>query len=144
MSLQSTLATLIEARRTIMLPGAWTKQATARDKDGQPLGLANSRKACRWCSVGAVYRAGARAASGYVFDDVEALRALSQVIAPKGNPNESAVLSTVASFNDAEQTTHQDVLSLFDKAIADVRERIQRRYGLQATIAHAHSVCHGA
>lgn len=141
MSLKSTLATLIEARRIVSLPESWTKGVNCRDKDGEPLALATSRRACRWCVVGAVYRAGAKATSGSVFDDVEAIRLLSKVIAPNGNPNESADLNTVASFNDAERTTHQDVIGLFNKAIALQQERIQRHYGLQAAMAHTNAMC---
>lgn len=141
MTLKSTLSTLIEARRTIALPEHWTKGANARDQEGKALGTAVSRKACRWCATGAIYRANALSNEGSVFDDVEALRVLSSVIAPNGNPNESAVLNTITGFNDAENTSHADVLDLFDQAIECLRERIQRHYKLQSAIAHAHSVC---
>jgi len=135
MSLKSTLCVLVEARRLISVPGSWTKGAVARDKEGEALGLANSRRACRWCAVGAVYRAHAQISDGTVFDDVNALRALSEVIAPQGNPNESAWLNTISSVNDAELTRHKDVLDIFDAAISAVRKRMQQNRVEQAAVA---------
>lgn len=139
MSLQSTLNILIEAKRSISKSKHWTKGNNARNKDGDAC-HASARQACCWCTVGSIYRAAAKATDGSVFDDVQALRILSDVIAPNGNTGESAVLNTLTAFNDAERTTHADVMDLFDKGIAILRERIQRRLRLNAAIKNVDSL----
>lgn len=117
----STLSVLISARSLFNDLSRWTQGSEARDADGNALDSATSSNATCWCLVGAVRRSAAQETEGSVFDDVEALRVLSRVIAPRGNPCSSAVLSTVTSFNDAESTCLSDVLCLLDSAIVSMR-----------------------
>ena len=91
----------------------WTKSVSARNADGD-IELPTSPSAVCWCVVGASIRAhdDLRNAS-QVADD--ALSLLDHVVmAPNGHG--------VVAFNDAEETTHADVLAVICRASALVKE----------------------
>jgi hypothetical protein len=89
------------ARDRISAPGSWTKWALACDEDGHEVDE-DSPAARQWCMLGAYEEA--RSGSVYA-----ALRAV--VCAERGYEG-------LADFNDAPETTHADVLAVYDRAIA--------------------------
>src|SRR5690606_14362749 len=89
--------------------------------NGNGLETTTDPSATCWCLAGAVQHAFAHKTGGSLWDDVESIRVLSRMIAPNGNPSQSACLQTLVDYNDAEQTSHSDVLSLLDSAITSLR-----------------------
>ncbi len=85
---------LIRARARIEDPQHWTQGWQARDKFGSPVPT-RSRRAVRWCPIGAVN----------VESGVDAGRCIEDGPA------------RLASFNDKPGRTHAEVLALFDRAI---------------------------
>ncbi len=82
----------------------WTKGSFARNRSGR-LVLSWHVDAKKWCAMGALN------AEGPPFGNVQAaLDFLSRVL-PRN-------LGSVDVFNDAPETTKQDVLDLYDRAIA--------------------------
>jgi hypothetical protein len=97
------------ARALIADPKHWTQGELARDADGNPEDEYQPEAVC-FCSVGALMRA-----ARVVGDDLNEARfgAFTQV----GNITLDLRGLTIVEFNDAEDTTHADVLAVFDKAI---------------------------
>ena len=93
----TTLEILKAARAKIESPERWTRGCLARDEFGDevPPNLSVARK---WCLVGAC-------------DDIRALEILEDVLEEEGE-------EPPAAFNDDPRTTHDDILALFDRAIA--------------------------
>ena len=91
---------LIAARARISKPENWTQGTAARCSNGNPV-MASDVKACQWCSLGTI------ALTSYSESDPETAQ-LNMWRALK-NPG-------IAEFNDTH--THQEVLNVFDKAIA--------------------------
>lgn len=51
---RNTLAEVVEnAAWALMIPGAWTQDAAARDKHNQVVTF-DDPKACKWCAIGAI------------------------------------------------------------------------------------------
>ena len=93
-------------RELLSVPERWTKKADARDDMGRVV-FFDSDDAASWCLVGAVEH------------QCHRLRrprfALLNALKRRGG---IYPLMTLQEFNDAETTTHADVLALLDEAIA--------------------------
>lgn len=88
------------AKAKIEDPNRWTKGEYARDERGKPVNIASQEAVC-WCVLGAT------GWSGNVADKMLE-RALFGMSAH----------CDIDVFNDASETTHADVMALFDRAIA--------------------------
>jgi len=121
--LKDTLEVLVRAKARIQNPSQWTKGHFARSEDGAYADMNGAQAVC-FCGIGAVYRSSfdlfrSRADPQLCVDalplitaaDDEALIALGEVAHRRGFP-------TFSQFNDADATTHADVLEAFDEAIA--------------------------
>lgn len=100
---------LIAARALIDTPEKWTRHTFARNADGLPVNN-DSEKAVCFCIMGAVGRVTEcySAAITPWREMTNALREANAITANFGIPH----------FNDRFDTTHADVLALFDEAIA--------------------------
>lgn len=115
-SLVSTIATtplevLVKARNLISTPERWTQGAFARRADGTNTDV-DDPKATAWCSLGAVSKAG----GFYGIQETiisGAVKLLREVLRDR-----DARLTGIMCFNDADKTTHETVLKVFDEAIA--------------------------
>lgn len=100
---------LRKARELISDPERWTKGAFARNAQGASVSYRHDAATC-FCSVGAVERAAFKDG----VDDNQpisvALRALYR--------GKLYAIPSIAAFNDRDDTTHGDVLAMFDRAIA--------------------------
>lgn len=97
-------ALLTEARA--LLAQGWTQKASARDKDGNPVHTMHA-DACQFCAVGALLK---------VSDPVDFEASLDvethlYAALPEG-------FTSIVAFNDAKGRTQDEVLALFDLAIA--------------------------
>jgi hypothetical protein len=96
------------ARGLLSVEGVWIKGNASTDRKGQPVGYWDER-ACKFSLDGAILRCSYltnRGASGaYGF--------LKHTIHPKG-------ITTVASWNDATQTTLGAVIELLNRAILEL------------------------
>lgn len=97
----TTVEILRAARALIATPDQWTQGTVARDKNGRRA-HPESPAARQWCAAGACIATGAGIAAGC---------ALDAVARSKGH-------LFVTAFNDDPDTTHTDVLALYDRAIA--------------------------
>lgn len=102
---------LILARRKIEQPKGWTQENYAANKDG--LGVSYTDKAAMcFCSSGAVL-----ASSPSPTLEPESLKYLAYVVAgPSVKPE--LYPHVVIRWNDDSERTHQEVLAVFDAAIA--------------------------
>jgi hypothetical protein len=106
-------------------PSVWTKEVMARDKDGLPT-HPNSKRACKWCGMGAIRRA----ANDEVRTVFAARRAANEILSAREwsfgwdtqtvRPRPSM---SVEDFNDAESSSNEDVCSLFREAAQFIRDR---------------------
>lgn len=113
-----TLATLRAARALIADPARWCRGTEARDAQGFAVPGVSSVATC-WCAIGAVRSA----AGGYQWAD--AAYCLARALHPDA-PNGFAAehgIGEVESHNDDPETTHADVLAMFDTAIAALAAR---------------------
>jgi hypothetical protein len=95
------LQILREARASINAPEKWAKGTYARDMLGLPV-ESHDLRACSLCVVGAIERTGC--VGRLRQDAMSALR-------PDG-------WSSLDAWNDADGTTHADVMDRFDRTIA--------------------------
>lgn len=99
----------LSAMRNLLAdPKSWTQGASARNKWGG-VELSFSPSAVCWCLIGASARI-----DGRLFSDMRSIDAMIRAL-PDG-------FSDVVAFNDAETTTHADVLAVIDRAIALAKE----------------------
>jgi len=110
----SVLDVLRTARGLIENPENWTKGEIARNSDGK-ICAADGRGAVCWCSVGAVDRAWLRSENTDYSVQHQALTLLDRL----SGREDTEYCRPVAAFNDSPETTHADVLALFDHAIAE-------------------------
>ena len=123
---------LIDARALIAKESAWTKQSLAEkcinaDVKGKKLWSevhVSSLYAVRFCALGALERA----AHGLEINYSLPLRCLHDAI-PKDFPrhrNDGHVMETwtVTDYNDDHDRTHEEVLSVYDRAIELAKERV--------------------
>lgn len=112
--IKTALSVLRKARKILEPSGSWIKDVYAADKQGKGVEI-NSRKACKFCSLGA----GAKAAGGvHEFEFGPAYPYLDCAFAVAAG-NISAFLSggDVVTVNDAPSTKHLHVQMAFDFAI---------------------------
>ena len=100
---QTTLNILKRARILLTPPGAWTRRAFARGRDGE-LTTIGSETAVSWCSVGALE------ASAWGEDRWSAQNHLMSATNIYGE--------SLLMWNDNPGRTQEEVLAAFDKAIA--------------------------
>ncbi len=93
------------ARELLSDEKRWTKGALARDKDGHETGIAVDPDAVCWCAYGAIEHCNKEGYGAEI--------AMNRVVRGLGWPS-------IGAFNDADSTTHADVLALFDRAIASL------------------------
>ena len=101
-----TIEILRSARALIDAPEKWTKGTEARDASGRSVPF-NSPDAVCCCAVGALLGALHRAGND---GECVALRRLRKAL-PIG-------FADVVSLNDHPDTTHADIMAVFDRAIA--------------------------
>ena len=101
----NTIETLKAARALITKPKHWTRKFFARHKNGSPIG-ATERNAVCFCPAGAVE---------HVLGDKTPLWYECVSILDYHVPSP---YHCTFDFNDNRRTTHADVLSFFDRAIA--------------------------
>lgn len=101
----NTAELLIAAREKIAKPEHWTQKSSARRLDGTQT-IANDQQACAWCALGAIW----------CFEDVHSP---AEYFLCKARGWTGWVF--VADFNDNSETTHADILKLYDDAIALAR-----------------------
>ena len=101
---------LVKARSLIGNEECWVKGSLAEDHHGEEMYPTNPY-ACRWCLEGAIIKAADL--DGYeVKDNIPTpLEITVRVLHGTG------FIGFLDDFNDAEDTTHKDVLDLLDKAI---------------------------
>lgn len=92
------------AKALIDAPEKWTREAFARNAQGVPTIL---RKATCFCALGALDFAG-HVALAY---DESAEDLLKDAVPTR-------FMNSITAFNDHPDTTHADVMALFDRAIA--------------------------
>lgn len=104
---------LTDAKQLIVDPSHWTKGEYARNKEGFKV-ADSSDHACQYCAVGSLWRA-----SGFLRGEPDSDpvkgdlvdRACSVLLEAIGKKKGLSV------WNDLPETTHQDVINAFDKAI---------------------------
>ncbi len=92
---------VLRKARKLILKG-WTRQTFARDKRNEPVS-AQSKKACKFCAAGAIYR------SAGTIDVIAELEKLLP-------PNVNNLYPSLGTFND-RQSSKWPVVKLFDAAI---------------------------
>ena len=102
------LRILTEARKLIANPDAWTQGVAARGARGQE--SPDYYDAVAWCSSGAI-------------DHVCIEETLRNEM-DAGVWLEAHLPDTIATWNDAKNRTHAEVLAAFDSVIATIQERI--------------------
>lgn len=107
------LAVLRAARELIAVPAHWTKGVAAMNADGYEVDALCVDATC-FCTVGALNRATRtqEAAAERAYDLYKAARERLVNKALRG--------SGLVDFNDHPGTTHEDVLAMFDAAIAEL------------------------
>lgn len=109
-------ALLKKAKALISDPNAWIRGHAGTDKSGLPV-RANHPDACRWCALGALWKAA----------DYDTREAIYCEIVDAEVCLESALgvslITGIARYNDDPETTHTDVMSLYDRAIELAEKR---------------------
>ena len=102
---------LLAARALLTEPERWTKEWSARDREGGCTNAHDLAAVC-WCLVGAL------AVTCPTRTELGAQSPWVQVITALGMPGTDAVVE----FNDRPSTTHADVLAVLDAAVARLPE----------------------
>lgn len=89
----------------------WCKRAPARSKRGGIVNVA-SAEACQFCAIGAIAKV-AEANNGRFENNLVYSMALDHL-------SKQLDWKPITDYNDDPKTTHQDILSLFDKAIQEL------------------------
>ena len=102
---------LVLARRLISNPGHWCKDSMAKKKaSGRFVGCSVADwEACQWCATGAI---DASIPSDAWVPHIEGRREAWEIM---GNV---CSMDNMVEFNDHPETKHEDVLDVFDQAIA--------------------------
>ena len=98
---------LRRARELIATPEQWTQGVAARDDGGASVAYMDP-EACKFCMLGAVWRAGADAGIGALTEGVGARAEATLRASVRGH---------LADFNDHPKRRHATVLKAFDRAI---------------------------
>ncbi len=121
------------ARQLLAEPGVWIKQALATDKDGKRVAW-SSNQACHFCAMGAIVRAAnpegrAHTSVDEAENEVRACELLESIIGGGGEYPRSLSYywnssnTNLAAFNDRPDTTLEEMLAVFDKAIEEATKR---------------------
>lgn len=102
---------LIEARELIRDEKNWCKKVPARNKKGISV-YVDSPEACQFCALGALAKV-AEANHGRFENNLIYSMTLDYL-------SKQLDWRPITDFNDDPKTTHQDILSLFDKAIQEL------------------------
>lgn len=96
-----------EARRLLSDPERWTKGASARDRNGIPIGSLNHNATC-WCSFGAIDKVVNYNVllQGY---DIWLTKYLGK---------------SYIQYNDLSSTTHEDIMKMFDETIDLIKREL--------------------
>lgn len=116
---------LILAKAEITSPENWAKDYFARDELNKPIDVLDHR-ACKFCSMGAVHKALQRhSESTGVIERGQFARTarLFQFLEASIGFYENDIGQGVASFNDSEDTRHDDVMAVFDLAIKAAKQK---------------------
>jgi hypothetical protein len=106
---------LREARALIDTPEKWAKGYYAFGPDGSTRDIEDP-EACRFCVRGALFRIESR--FGYMVE-AEASKAIYKAVPDAVRiPADEIGNNAVVVFNDHPETTHAEILALFDRAIA--------------------------
>lgn len=104
---EDTLTVLKMGRQLIEDPENWTKGTLARDRYGSNVGTTDT-KATQWCAVGAL--------QAHRLDYPEAISPAHSMLM-SALPKSRRRSSYIQGFNDNPQTTHRQVMNMFDRAI---------------------------
>ena len=99
--MKTTVETLRDAKALIDTPAKWTQHADARRSNNIPCSYANPDAIC-FCIVGAVWRASGEFSKAFHLVQWQAQEEGRHVV----------------QFNDHPDTSHNDVMAFFDRAIA--------------------------
>ena len=123
--LMTTADILIGARRMVQFENFWCQNAQARTYNGEPCGLTDSvvHSRCASAALWTVATEGARSVNDAVYSDmyISASSFLHKAI-----EDHTGRYCSVVNFNDDPRTTHEDVLAVFDLAIARARRVAER------------------
>jgi hypothetical protein len=98
----------IEVRELLKSPDSWCKDNFAKNKDGNGVSF-QSEQACKFCLLGAFHKVTDN--DGYIrYDDMK--REFKKII------NWSTPIDIL---NDAETTTHYDIIKWLDKCIEECK-----------------------
>ena len=115
---QETKAILTDGKVIISNPNQWGKCHDAYDAKGKSV-KPMSPKACRWCAFGALHKA--RYDGGYSMKAMNRARLeLANVIQPlvdKSSISISSCFGIISGHNDAERTTHTEIMEVYNEAI---------------------------
>lgn len=126
LSLVDDLEIIKEARSIIENEKNWTKNLMARTKDGN-LVQSYSEEAVCWCMAGALHRAFNKFQLYGEYKGTTIVEEFNNIIKNQNtNSNGTPIHLNVSAFNDDPDTTHEDVLRVFDRVI----EKYERRDGI--------------
>lgn len=125
----NTIEVLVKARAVIEPEGTWAKNALAYDEYGHMVDSASPKAVC-WCAEGAVEKVITEAAGPEATEETlsldcsEIYTVLRKVISAKNIPTKyGTTLGSVNGYNDHPETTHTDILKVFDDAIEAEKAR---------------------
>ncbi len=104
------LETLKQIRNVIPIPQRWTKGVSAVTNKGMQC-EPNDIYACRFCLEGAINRVTGKTFTTPEFKEIE------KAILYQVNVNYDRSWQAISEFNDADTTTHKDILEAIDDAI---------------------------
>ena len=101
---------LEKARERISNPQNWCKKETAKKKvnDGFVACGIKDPGACQWCATGAL---DAVIPFKFIFANLEPRRAAWKAL------DNSTPIQCIVHFNDNRETTHKEIIEIFDRAI---------------------------
>ena len=108
------------AKAKIDSPEKWVKDSFARDAKGFPVNSQNPMATC-FCMTGALMRVGVEV-GGEDFPYASVYGDAYQKLFGIANNLSSKRFDGLARFNDHHLTTHQDVMRVFDQAIAECKD----------------------
>ena len=115
---------LVLSKAEIASPVNWTKNYFGRDELNKPIDVLDQR-ACKFCSMGAVHKALQRQTKNGVIERgrFATTARLFRLLEVSIGVYENDVGSDVAGFNDSEDTSHDDVMAVFDLAIKAAKQK---------------------
>lgn len=112
------------AKAEITSSDNWTKDYFARDESGKPIDVLDHR-ACKFCTMGAVHKALQRRVNDGIIERgrFATTARLFRLLEKSIGVYENDIGQGVASFNDSEDTRHDDVMAVFDLAIEAAKQK---------------------